>query len=773
MGTKLAKFNNIDLRGPSCLLRATSCNNLNVSYYAELRKGDAKFRKESLSFIQDIRIFEVIYPLPNQSIMKSSIFIRKSAIRNLQSAILIFLSSYSLTVFSQQQWELIHNTNTDIGIEYAFMYDTNRIWGMTQNDVYFSPDGGRNWELQFEHEGNYFCDIQFLDSLTGYFVMWSYTYKTVDGGQNWDLMYNNNFGISFTALYFINADTGWVAGDYRNISVTYDGGQNWTVQKSINLNGSYTILDIDFFDARHGCAVGGEISPGHPYILTTSDGGENWTEIFLDGYYSLGSVQFLSQNQVWCSDWGDAIYRSDDGGYTWQKVVSLGVSCNHDFHFFNDSAAIAAADCRSYQCLTKDAWQSWKENQIYGNNVVDYFSFSDDKNGIGVASDGHVLRTRDAGNTWKRLNEQFDKIGFFTPMNGWVIQSWMNRNFMHTTDGGFTWVEVETGQKGMIRIMDILSDHIAYAVTDQAELLKTNDAGASWQIVDTDLDSVSYTDVQFLDENTGFICAIPSAFYKTVNGGKNWVSYSFDTIDFVHSLYFISDQEGWVAGSQGFLAHTKDGGASWETSDLPSYGLSDVEFITDQKGFVMSYNWIKYSTTDGGNSWQQMDLEASPLYQIKFIDSLHGWMSGSGSLLATKDGGDHWNEVLDLTLDENDRMINDVFALDSTNVWLCTAGGRIFSCAYFVDIKEDKNARNISIFPNPVSDILNIELNDPNEDDVLVNVFALDGKLILSKSYPSNNKRNITVNFSGFSKGIYFVNLCGSDHSECFKVLKN
>jgi photosystem II stability/assembly factor-like uncharacterized protein len=701
--------------------------------------------------------------------IKSTIHFSLSYIRFF---LLIFILFYIPPILAQQQWELIHNTNTDIGIDYVFMYDTNHIWGMTQNDVYFSPDGGGNWELQFEEEGNYYSDIQFLDSLNGYFVMLRYAYKTLDGGNEWNRVLNT-FGTNYMTLYFINADTGWIAGEYCVIRVTYDGGENWIIQNAANPEKPYDIRDLHFFDAMHGCAVGGLGGQEVPYILTTSDGGENWTEIFPEGNFMLVKVQFLDQDHVWCADDYDSFFRSDDGGYTWQKVISLGLGCLDDFHFFNDTTAIAVSECRPYQCLTSDAWQSWQENEIYSNNVVSNLSFCDDKNGIGVGNGGHVLRTNDAGNTWRRLNEEFSQIGFFSPMNGWVIQSWMNKNFMHTTDGGFTWHEIETGHSGVLVIIDIVSDHTAYSMTDQIELLKTTDAGASWQIVDTDLDTMSFTDMQFLDENTGFMCASPGAFYKTVNGGKNWESHSFDSVNVITSLYFLDELEGWVAGYQGFLAHTKDGGTHWETSNLPSYRLSDIEFINNQIGYVLSYDMMKYSTNDGGATWQQMNLEQSPLYWIEFIDPLHGWIYGSGGLLATHDGGDHWDEVLDLQSDPDDRVINDVFALDSNNAWICTAGGRIFSSAYFVGTKEDNIDNKISAYPNPVNEVLNMDLNSWDEKQVIIKTFSIDGRLLSKQIYSLISYKKITLDFSGFPKGIYFVTICGTNYCESHKILKN
>jgi hypothetical protein len=65
-------------------------------------------------------------------------------------SILIVLSSYSLTVQSQQEWELIHNPEPLVEFDHISMTDTAHIWGVGSGKICFSGDGGYHWNVQFD-----------------------------------------------------------------------------------------------------------------------------------------------------------------------------------------------------------------------------------------------------------------------------------------------------------------------------------------------------------------------------------------------------------------------------------------------------------------------------------------------------------------------------------------------------------------------------------------------------------------------------------------------
>lgn len=72
-------------------------------------------------------------------------------------------------------------------------------------------------------------------------------------------------------------------------------------------------------------------------------------------------------------------------------------------------------------------------------------------------------------------------------------------------------------------------------------------------------------------------------------------------------------------------------------------------------------------------------------------------------------------------------------------------------------------------YPNPVIDNLSISLNDNNFNQV--SVFDFKGSIV-SRVPVLANQQQLNINFSNFTKGVYFVVLNGNGKSESFKVIK-
>ena len=73
---------------------------------------------------------------------------------------------------------------------------------------------------------------------------------------------------------------------------------------------------------------------------------------------------------------------------------------------------------------------------------------------------------------------------------------------------------------------------------------------------------------------------------------------------------------------------------------------------------------------------------------------------------------------------------------------------------------------NISIYPNPVNDILNIKLKDNQKISFVIT--DINGREIISKTSNDNN-----INVSNLKKGIYFVKITNDNSSITKKIIKN
>ena len=73
---------------------------------------------------------------------------------------------------------------------------------------------------------------------------------------------------------------------------------------------------------------------------------------------------------------------------------------------------------------------------------------------------------------------------------------------------------------------------------------------------------------------------------------------------------------------------------------------------------------------------------------------------------------------------------------------------------------------NLSVYPNPVNDILNIE----SKDDVNFQLISIEGKLIIASDHP---QKNSIINMAELASGYYLLNIISADKIERMKIIKN
>jgi len=84
---------------------------------------------------------------------------------------------------------------------------------------------------------------------------------------------------------------------------------------------------------------------------------------------------------------------------------------------------------------------------------------------------------------------------------------------------------------------------------------------------------------------------------------------------------------------------------------------------------------------------------------------------------------------------------------------------------------NDIEADNISVFPNPVNDNLNIKVSG-NQKIEKIQIYNIDGKMIFDETLTKQNSDYYTIDISGYSKGIYFLNIQLSTKAIIRKIVK-
>src|SRR4026207_540843 len=142
-----------------------------------------------------------------------------------------------------------------------------------------------------------------------------------------------------------------------------------------------------------------------------------------------------------------------------------------------------------------------------------------------------------------------------------------------------------------------------------------------------------------------------------------WQRQRTPSLAWLHAVFFLDQNRGWVVGSKGSLLQTLDGGNTWTTRPAGTEDVvRDIFFVDDQNGWmVCEVNAYQLKTvedpraylmktTDGGEHWKRIEIKGfdvdAILVRAVFNRNGHGWTFGEGgSIFKTYDAGDTWERL--------------------------------------------------------------------------------------------------------------------------------
>lgn len=277
---------------------------------------------------------------------------------------------------------------------------------------------------------------------------------------------------------------------------------------------------IAFADSNKG------IITGFNFVSLTSDGGSSWSDIFIGSSSNFSNLQFVNQNTgyLWASlpTILRGLYKTTNSGINWIKINSpfaLG-----GFFFLNTGLGYLAE------------------------------------------TNGNVNRTTDGGITWQTIINNHNiipvSIAFANDKYGMLVD--MTGRGLSTTDGGNTWFNIflATGCGGKISYPDPDAVYVASNLQQEINTIrKSTNNGISW----TSLyfyNSI-FTDIQFVDANTGMVSGKVDMLMRTTDGGTTWVHQNTaGQFSAINDIFLLNANTGWLVNSDGIVFKTTDGGGN-------------------------------------------------------------------------------------------------------------------------------------------------------------------------------------------------------------------
>jgi len=287
-------------------------------------------------------------------------------------------------------------------------------------------------------------------------------FRTANGGATWE-RHIIDFDGWFYDIFFVDSETGWIAGSHGSILKSTDAGQTWRRQQTSSQS---ALIDIQFVDRNHGWAMG---EGGQ--ILITTDGGEHWRGKLIPARHGLRALHFSDRLNGWAVGEEGEAHRSQDGGATWEtrgrqvlssipKFTNL-VASFRTVRFITPQAGFMIANVAStresgsrWQAIllsTNDSGFSWTATVVPGDSGVLRAQLLSSADIWVVSGLGEkLLHTLDGGRRWSSINPVSDGgmvmgIQFSDHDLGWLVISYgtFSDSLFHTSDGGKTWAKVE------------------------------------------------------------------------------------------------------------------------------------------------------------------------------------------------------------------------------------------------------------------------------------------------------------------------------------------
>ena len=242
------------------------------------------------------------------------------------------------------------------------------------------------------------------------------------------------------------------------------------------------------------------------------------------------------------------------------------------------------------------------------------------------------------------MKENFTDIQFIDD-KGWIISN--NGIILRTRNKGKNWFISKWGD---FKFNDIhmLDERRGFIAADGGILLATDNGGREWSVIDTKDVTINFKTVKFF-ENKGIATGTKGRIYVTEDSGLNWNLVTIEESKRknkhadLNSVEYIDKNEIWIAGNDGVLLHSTDGGLTWKQNRFKEYNYYSVIFTNKDEGFIGGENGKFIQTTNGGRTWKSDSLPAFKINRLMYSGSTL-WAIGNGGTIQKSDNkGKSWS----------------------------------------------------------------------------------------------------------------------------------
>jgi photosystem II stability/assembly factor-like uncharacterized protein len=623
-----------------------------------------------------------------------------------------------------------------------------------ERGIYRSTDGGTSWQRV----------LYLTDSTSGIDIVMHPGNPNILYAAMWErtrgLEYRNSFGNS--------------SGIWKSM----DGGDTWTEMT----NGVPTGSNVG--------RIGLTIAKSNPDVLyayydlanmevgvyKTVNGGQQWTRVndgALQGmssnfgwYFGQIRVNPEDENQVYVM--GVYLYRSDNGGMSWNDLSWNDIHVDHHAMFFdevNDKVIEGNDGGLYYSGSQGDMW-----TKFYNLPVTQFYAIDIDYQKpyriYGGTQDNNTIRTLTGGiNNWGAILGGDGMYTLVDYTNSDVIfAEYQYGNLYRSDDGGYN-MNYIAGQMSGDRVgwsaplaMDPFDPYTLYFGTYR--IWKTTDQGWSWAAVSNDL----------------------------TKGGSNY----FHTLTTI-AVSRLSSEIVVTGAGDGKVYVSENAGGTWtdRTAGLPDRWITHVATdpveVNTIYATLSGFRWDEklphvFKSTDLGKNWTDIsgNLPELPVNDIVLDPDVEGRIivGTDAGMFGTYDSGQNWFWIW------TDLPAVPVCAIKihpgERKIVAGTYGLSTFSASLddiFTGLPENSPPVNLkmTVSPNPVTSSSRVKFMLPESDLLSVRIINGNGQKLctLFSGKMEKGEHQIIISETGsLTQGIYYIVLEGKKFNAFTKIIR-
>lgn len=196
----------------------------------------------------------------------------------------------------------------------------------------------------------------------------------------------------------------------------------------------------------------------------------------------------------------------------------------------------------------------------------------------------------------------------------------------------FTWTQMSLGGTSTYTCVSFPTTTLGFASGTDKRLHKTVNGGVNWYDAGVVLGFSTVASLEFTDSLTGYVGTPDPRLAKTTDGGVTWVDENADFAGGINDIFFLDTNHGWAIGYYDILRYSN---GVWNQIDNPtSYDLNSVFFMNEYEGWIAGNEGTILHSLDGGETWTlQSSGTSETLLDIFFTSPSNGYAVGTNGTI--------------------------------------------------------------------------------------------------------------------------------------------